>query len=50
MNKRMEQGYLEREAYDSWVTEAAEKRDQCLAGELSYKEFADWIDATSRRR
>ena len=50
MNKRMEQGYLEREAYDSWVTEAAEKRDQCLAGELSYKKFADWIDATSRRR
>ena len=33
----MEQEYLEREVYDSWVTEAAEKRDQCLAGELSYK-------------
>ena len=50
MNKRMEQGYLEREAYDSWVKAAGEKRDQCLAGELSYKEFADWIDKTSRQR
>ena len=41
---------MEREAYDSWVTEAAEKRDRCVAGELPFKEFAVWIDATSRQR
>ena len=50
MNKRMEQGYLEREEYDAWVKAAAEKRDRCVVGELPYKEFAGWIDGTSRQR
>lgn len=36
MNKRMEQGYLEREAYDAWAKATAEKRDKCRAGDLPY--------------
>ena len=36
--------------YDAWVKAAAEKRDRCVVGELPYKEFAGWIDGTSRQR
>jgi len=50
MNKHIEQGFLERERFDAWTKAATEKRDQCVAGELSYKEFAGWIDATSRQK
>ena len=34
----------------AWNREATVKRDLCLKGELGYKDFADWIDSTSRQR
>ena len=41
---------MEDDEFTRWKDEAAQKRDQCLAGELDAEEFLAWIDATSRRR
>ena len=49
-NAAMEMGYMEDDEFTRWKDEAAQKRDQCLAGELDAEEFLAWIDATSRRR
>lgn len=38
------------ETFANWRDEAEAKRNQCLTGELSEEEFADWIAATSRQR
>ena len=50
LHKRVELGYIEDDEFTRWKDEAAQKRDQCLAGELDAEEFLAWIDATSRRR
>ena len=41
---------MEDDEFTRWKDEAAQKRDQCLAGELGAEEFLAWVDATSRRR
>ena len=50
LNKRVEMGYMEEDAFAEWTKAATEKRDLCLSGKLPYKDFAVWIDSTSRQR
>ena len=50
LHKRVELGYLENGEFARWKDEAAQKRDQCLAGELDAEGFLAWVNATSRRR
>ena len=50
LHKRVELGYMEDGEFTRWKDEAVQKRDRCIACELSAEEFIAWVDATSRRR
>jgi hypothetical protein len=50
LHKRVELGYMEDDEFARWKDEAAQKRDQCLAGKIPKKEFLSWINCTSRQR
>ncbi len=50
LHKRVELGYLEDDEFARWKDEAAQKRDQCLAGKIPKKEFLSWINCTRRQR
>ena len=50
LHKRVELGCMEDQDFSTWKGEAVKMRDLCLAGDLDEKEFADWINRTSRQR
>lgn len=50
MNKRVEQGYMEKEAFQAWAKEAKERCTQCQNGEITMEEYQKWLDETSRQR
>lgn len=50
LNKRVEMGYMDETAFAEWTREATERRNLCLGEKMSYKDFADWINSTSRQR
>jgi len=43
-NSRTRTGNMTNEAFFAWTKEAATKRDECLAGELSFDEFVAWLE------
>lgn len=50
LNKRVELGYMEKEAFQSWAKEAKERCGKCQRGELTFEEYKKWLDETSRQR
>lgn len=44
-NARIRYGLMTREEFSAWSEEAREKRDKCVAGKLSLKEFVEWLDS-----
>lgn len=50
LNKRVELGYLEKEAFQAWATEAKSRCTQCQNGEITFEEYKKWLDETSRQR
>jgi len=43
-NSRSRTGKMTNAEFLAWVDEAAKKRDECLAGELSFEEFIAWLE------
>jgi hypothetical protein len=43
-NSRARTGKMTHAEFLTWTDEAAEKRDKCLAGELSFDEFVTWLE------
>ena len=50
LNKRVELGYWEKEAFQAWATEAKSRCTQCQNGEITIEEYQKWLDETSRQR
>jgi hypothetical protein len=48
LKKRIDLGYMESDVFDDWNDKAKVMCDKCNRGELSLKEFTDWLDETSR--
>ena len=44
-NARIRYGLMTREEFQAWSKEARQKRDRCVAGELSLEEFVAWLDS-----
>ena len=44
-NARIRYGLMTRDEFNTWSMEAREKRDKCVAGELSLMEFVEWLDS-----
>ena len=50
LNKRVELGYMEKEAFQAWAKEAKDRCTQCQNGDITFEEYKKWLDETSRRR
>ena len=50
MHQRMTEEYNTFEEYDAWYQEARRQKACCEKGEITLKEFENWIDATSRQK
>ena len=50
LNKRVELGYMEKEAFQAWAKEAKSRCTQCQNGEITFEEYKKWLDETSRQR
>ena len=50
LNKRVELGYMEKEAFQAWAKEAKSRCTQCQNGGIPMEEYKKWLDNTSRRR
>ena len=50
LKKRVEFGYMEDEEFEKWNEKALPMRNQCTDGKISFDEFKEWIDRTSRKR
>ena len=50
LNKRVEQGYMEKDAFQVWAKEAKSRCIQCQNGEITFEEYKKWLDETSRQR
>ena len=50
LNKRVELGYMEKEAFQAWSKEAKARCTQCQKGDISMDEYKNWLDKTSRQR
>ena len=50
LNKRVELGYMEKEAFQAWAKDAKERCTQCQNGEITFEEYKQWLDETSRQR
>lgn len=48
-NARIRRGLMTREEFNAWAAEARQKRDQCLAGEITLEELVEWLDHDKRR-
>ena len=48
-NARIRYGLMTREEFDKWAAEAREKRDACVAGNLSLEDFVAWLDSDKQR-
>ena len=48
MSKRRNTGGISEDEYRAWSMPAIEMRDKCLSGEITKKEFEDWLDENSR--
>lgn len=44
-NARIRYGLMTREEFSAWSLEARQKRDACIAGELSFEDFVAWLDS-----
>ncbi|MPM37066.1 hypothetical protein SDC9_83672 [bioreactor metagenome] len=42
-------GSIDQKEFNDWSWQAIEKRDRCLAGEISLDEFQEWLDKTKKR-
>lgn len=47
---RVTSGRLRKEKFKQWQYEAVQKRDSCLAGELSLKELIGWLEGSMPNR
>ena len=47
---RVTSGSLRKEKFQQWQYEAVQKRDSCLAGELSLEELIDWLEESMPNR
>ena len=43
-NSRTRTGKMSQADFLTWSEEASRKRDECVAGELSFEEFMDWLE------
>lgn len=50
LNKRVELGYMEKEAFQAWAKDAKERCTQCQNGDITFEEYKEWLDKTSRQR
>ena len=50
LNKRVELGYMEKEVFQAWAKDAKERCTQCQNGEITFEEYKQWLDETSRQR
>ncbi len=50
LNKRVELGYMEKEAFQAWAKEAKSRCTQCQNGDITFEEYKKWLDETSRQR
>lgn len=50
LNKRVELGYMEKEAFQAWAKEAKDRCTQCQNGDITFEEYKKWLDETSRQR
>lgn len=50
LNKRVELGYMEKDAFQTWAKEAKYRYTQCQNGEIPFEEYKLWLDETSRQR
>lgn len=44
-NARIRYGLMTKDEFKAWSKEAREKRDACIAGQLSLEEFVIWLDS-----
>lgn len=44
-NARIRYGLMTREQFSAWSKEARERRERCIAGELSLENFTAWLDS-----
>lgn len=44
-NARIRYGLMTREEFSEWSKEARRRRDDCLAGKLSYEDFVAWLES-----
>ena len=50
LNKRVEFGYMEKDAFKAWADEAKLRRTQCQQGEITFEEYKAWLDETSLQK
>jgi hypothetical protein len=49
MDSQKRCGSISQKEFNDWSWQAIEKRDHCLAGEISSDEFQEWLDNTKKR-
>jgi hypothetical protein len=49
MDSQKRCGSISQKEFNNWSWQAIEKRDRCLAGEISSDEFQEWLDKTKKR-
>ena len=50
LNKRVEFGYMIKDEFQAWATEAKLRRTQCQEGKISLEEYKAWLDETSLQK
>lgn len=50
LNKRVEFGYMTKEEFQGWATEAKLRRTQCQEGRMTFDEYKNWLDETSLQK
>ena len=48
-NARIRRGIMTREEFNAWAEAARQKRDQCLAGEITLEELVAWLDKDKQK-
>ena len=50
LNKRVEFGYMEKDAFKAWAGEAKLRRTKCQEGKITFEEYKAWLDETSLQK
>ena len=50
LNKRVEFGYMTKEAFQTWAAEAKLRRTQCQEGKITFDDYKVWLNETSLQK